>query len=468
MTTAATGKPLVSSGFQAAIAKNGKKRDLLIMTENLQPSTKPALAMIKGGKLTAQEFSSLPFPQKVDRIREMPSRKRLDLLTEDPDGKQLTKAFAPQEFYLMMKEIGETDAISLLTNCSPEQLAFCLDLELWEKWDFRFDQACTWLGYILSIGEEHLWAHLRRLDWELIQLILINGIEVGGGVGELSTDAERLGDWDHSIDNLYFITFRDSKHARLLGSLIDILYRYDHQLYMDLMEGCRSSIKSELEDLCYQFKSGRLADLGFPDYDQAIEIYLPIPPEAFALSDGKSSITADVYATVLLSSPDNGGGSDTLLSRILQSNSSVALQQELGYLFNCALIAENGTMPDDDTIRIISNRVYGWLNIALEHLAGNNEVKGREIIYKEYIKRLFRLGCGIIQDVVRLAKTVQSDNYATSKALRGFTAQRPRFYRGLDSDHADGYREFQTIDDVRRAKEFLVAAIAASTTNSLP
>lgn len=437
------------------------------MTENLQPSTKPALAMIKGGKLTAQEFASLPFPQKVDRIREMPSRKRLDLLTEDPEGKELTKAFAPQEFYLMMKEIGETDAISLLTNCSPEQLTFCLDVELWEKWDFSFDQACTWLGYILSLDEEHLWAHLRGLDWEFIQLILINGIEVGGGVGELSTDAERLGNWDHSIDNLYFITFRDSKHARLLGSLIDILYRHDHQLYMDLMEGCRSSIKSELEDLCYQFRSGRLADLGFPDYDQAIEIYLPIPPEAFALSDGKSSITADGYAAVLLSSPDNGG-KDTLLSRILQKSSSAVLLQELGYLFNCALIAENGTMPDDDTVKIISNRVYGWLNIALEHLAGNNEVKGREIVNKEYIKRLFRLGCGIIHEVVRLAKTIQSDNYATSKALRGFTAQRPRFYRGLDPDHADGYREFQTIDDVRRAKEFLVAASAAQKTNSLP
>lgn len=467
MTTAATGNPLVSSGVQAALAKTVEKRDVLIMTENLQPSTKPALAIIKGGKLSAQEFSSLPFLQKIDRIRELPSRKRLDLLTEDPEGKELTKAFAPQEFYLMIKEIGETDAVSLLSNCSPEQLAFCLDLELWEKWDFRFDQACTWLDYILSIGEEHLWAHLRELDWELIQLILLNSIEVGGGVGELSTDAERLGDWDHSIDNLYFITFRDSKHARLMGTLIDILYRHDHQLYMDLMEGCRSSIKSELEDLCYQFKSGRLADLGFPDYDQAIEIYLPIPPEAFALSDGKSAITADVYAAVLLSSPDNGDG-DTLLSRILQRSSSVALQQELGYLFNCALIAENGTMPDDDTIRTISNRVYGWLNIALEHLAGNNEAKGREIIHKEYIKRLFRLGCGIIHEVVRLAKTVQSDNYATSKALRGFTAQRPRFYRGLDPDHADGYREFQTIDDVRRAKEFLVAAIAVQKTNSPP
>jgi len=463
MTIAATVEPLVSSDVRAAVAKIAENRDVLIMTENLQPSNKPALAMIKGGKLSSQEFSALPFSQKVDRIREMPSRKRLDLLTEDPEGKQLTRAFVPQEFYLLVKEIGETDAVPLLANCSAEQLAFCLDLELWEKWDFRFDQACTWLGYMLSTGEDHFWALLRGLDWELLQLILLEGIEVGGGVGELSTDAERLGDWDHSIDNLYFITFRDNKHARLLGSLIDVLYRHNHALYMTLMDGCRSSVKNELEELCYQFKSGRLADLGFPDYDQAIEIYLPIPPEAYALSDGKSPITADIYSVALLSSTDNG---DTFLTRVLQSSSSDALQQELGYLFNCAMIAEKGTMPDDDTIRTISNRVYGWLNIALEHLAGNNEARGREIVHKEYLKRLFRLGCGIVQEVSRLAKSVHSDNYATSKALRGFTAQRPRFYRGLDPDHADGYREFQTIDDVQQAKEFLSIVSSATEIDS--
>jgi len=162
MTIAATEEPLVSSGVRADVAKIAEKRVALIMTETQQPSTKPALAMIKGGRLSSQEFSSLPFSQKIERIREMPSRKRLDLLTEDPEGKELTRAFVPQEFYLLVKEVGETDAVPLLANCSAEQLVFCLDLELWEKWDFRFDQACTWLGYMLSTGEDHFWALLRE------------------------------------------------------------------------------------------------------------------------------------------------------------------------------------------------------------------------------------------------------------------------------------------------------------------
>ena len=39
------------------------------------------------------------------------------------------------------------------------------------------------------------------------------------------------------------------------------------------MEGVKGEIESELEELCYRFRSARLADFGFPKPEDAVSIY---------------------------------------------------------------------------------------------------------------------------------------------------------------------------------------------------
>ncbi len=422
------------------------------MTDADSRPAHPNLTIIQGKKIDAHKFVQLPAAEKLGHLRNVSTERRLELIVEDPDSKRLIRAFSPQEFYLMVKETGETDAGLLLGNGSTSQIQFCLDLELWDKWEFNIEQAIHWLEQLLSSGEDDLIAMLRRLDPELILLILMEEIEVGGGAGELATDSERLGDWDHTFDSIYYITFRKSEHSRLIGTLLDIMYRKDQPLYYSLMEDCHASLRLELEDICYQFRCGRLADLGFPEYDYAIEIFVPIMPDAYAPGEEKSSIAPSEVDAIMLPPP---ASDDTLLTRALTDGMTDAVQQELSALLNCAIIAERGTGPDEDAIRSVTQRVYGWLNIALEHLSGNDAAKATEIIRKEHLKRLFRLGCGIVEEVARASRTIKSDDYATGKALRGLIAKRPRFYRGLDPDHSDGYREFSSMGDIRLMREFL-------------
>jgi hypothetical protein len=46
-------------------------------------------------------------------------------------------------------------------------------------------------------------------------------------------------------------------------------------------------------------------------------------------------------------------------------------------------------------------------------------------------------------------------NYAAARALNGLKETHPRFYRGLDPDAIDGYREFRELADVSKVEEFL-------------
>ena len=144
---------------------------------------KPDLTLIRGGKADTRPFIQLAFPDKISRLRQSPAKKRLELILGDAEPERLAQALQAQEIYWTVKEIGITDALALLEFASPEQREFFLDMELWERDAFSREKGLEWLGYLLETGEEKVAEQLRHLDLELLILLLIKEIAVGGGVG---------------------------------------------------------------------------------------------------------------------------------------------------------------------------------------------------------------------------------------------------------------------------------------------
>lgn len=422
------------------------------MTEKKNSTAKSAsLSLVKGGKLSASEFAALPFAEKMTHLRGIGARRQRDLILADPEAQVLVRSFHPLEMFWLVKEIGEIDALELIHLASPEQVAFFLDMELWEKWSLSRKKALEWLGHLVEGGEEFLRELLPGLDLELLLLILEKEVSIGGGLGELASDEERLAPWDHTFDNIYFITFRDKKHARLVGGFIEMIYRVDHSLYLALMEGVKNEVASELEELALRFRAGRLADQGFPELDDALTIYARLDPATF--TPGSDKAPFPTLSTGVI--PVLTAGGESLLQRVLARANSEELLQELNYLINSALVAEGTAFADAETMQAILQRVYGCLTIALEFLGGDDEAKAVEIVRGEYLKRLFQLGWNILLGLQRKAEGMASDDYASGKALAGLRAKHPRFYRALDPDGVDGYREFRDGEDVRKMGKLL-------------
>lgn len=388
---------------------------------------------------------------RIATLRELPAKQRMDLILNDPEAKDLARSLPEQELYWLIKEIGETDALGLWELASPEQRAFILDMELWVKWNFASDKSYEWLGHLLEAGEAAVVEQLPHLDLELLLLMLEKEISVGGGIGELLPDDERTADWDHSFDNLYFITFKNDKHARTVGSFLDIVYRNNGDLYLGIMEGIKAELEDELEELAFRFRSGRLADLGFPELEEAQSLYSRIDPATFALEGGKELFPAAVSRHL----PARAGAAGSLLERLLTRPGADVINQELTYLVNSALAADGAALHDREAMQVIFERVHGYLNIALEFLARNDEEKAAAILAGERLKRLFQLGFSIVMDLAKKARGIASDDYATGKALRALHATPPRYYRAFDPDGVDGFREFRDMADVERAREFL-------------
>ncbi|MDD2338122.1 MAG: DUF6178 family protein, partial [Geobacteraceae bacterium] len=359
----------------------------------------------------------------------------------------------PQELYWLVKEMGDEDAMQLVVLSSPEQFTFFLDIELWNGCTYSREKAMEWIGHLLTGGEAFFVEQLYHIDFELLLLICRKELFVGGGVGDLIAENETRAEWDHTFDDMFFISFRDEKQGPLMGRFIDSIYHHDHDLYLRLMQGTKNEIDSEQEELCYRFRSGRLSDLGFPEWEHALEIYRYVTPEDFVHQVRKDPIVVDFDAHLPV--PFSAG--DSLFQSAMNSADSEGLNEELYCLINSALVAEDKSFSDLDTMDSVLQRVYGYLSVALEHLSGGDEQEAVRILETEYLKRLFQLGFGIISQLrIRAERiTIEGAEHATNRALLGFCKKYPRYYRGLDPDHVDGYREFKSLKDVQAVDAFL-------------
>lgn len=402
-------------------------------------------------KLTEEEFHNLPFDVKRTYLEQVSPKEKVELILEDLEDKKLTWAMQPQELYWLFKEVGGGDAIELLSLSHPRQFLFILDMELWRGWSFVEDKAVEYLGYLLKGGEEHFLEILPYLDFDLLSLFLGRELVVAGGIGDLNTDEERLTDWDHTFDDVFLIKFKNPKHSQVIGSFLELLCRFDNPLYTALMESVSGEIDIEMEEESYRMKSGRLADLGFPPHDEALQIYSRINPDTFSPACNKVLLQTGGATTL----PATFLTGKTFLERVIVLVDSESFRMELNYLINTALVADQAHLFDTEYMQAVVERVYGYLNIALEHLCRGDESKGAEILGGEYLKSLFQLGFSIVLGLKFRADKLAGESYASDKAVSGLMCARPLYYCGLDVDNIDSYREFRDMQDVKNMSDFL-------------
>lgn len=406
---------------------------------------------LAAARLSEGDFQALSLEQKSAYLKAVSAKEKMDLILADPDAKKLAAAMEPQEFFWVMKEIGEEDALELLQVASAQQCIFILDMELWDGWTFSEEKTCQWLTYFMEGGEQRIHELLKHIDYEILQLFLGRELVVGGGIGDHSNDEERLADYDHTFDGVFMITFKNPKHSQLIGTFLSMLVKLDNPLYTALMEGIKGDVDLELEEQCQRFRNGRLQDLGFPPYEEALSIYARVNPDDFRLSGGKVHHPAGEGGQLMPVIPER----DTLFFRALAIADEPTLLQELHYLVNTALVAEGNAFHEPESMRGILHRVCGYVNIALEKLASADEQKAAKIVVDEELKRLFQLGFSLVMQLKFSAEKSETADYASGKLLAGLKARRPRYYRGLDPDGVDGYREFRDLADVRRVADLL-------------
>ena len=127
---------------------------------------------------------------------------------------------------------------------------------------------------------------LAGLDAELVALILRMGARIYD-ITQGAAPEESEGTFFPTPDGFFVLdvvglprdegaerpTSDEHDRAAVIIRLVDSLYRTDKDLARRLLVAAIGELDSELEETAYRWQRGRMEDLGFADYYEALEVY---------------------------------------------------------------------------------------------------------------------------------------------------------------------------------------------------
>jgi len=414
---------------------------------------------IRPQNLTSYEFNSLTLAEQLRTLQRCDASQKVRLLIDATNGEELVSELPEQDLYLAVKELGPEYLPELLAMATPEQWTAFFDFDCWVGDQFDAAKAREWLLLMLEGPEEHIVDSLKRMNFELLILLVKKNVKVLGGPEDIDDEDARLEATKR--DGGYLLDFVDEESSKLYGLLLDLLFRNEPDFFHYLVEMVRNETASLIEESVYQQRAGRLLDAGLPDPFAAAAVYAWLDPDSFSptaetkLPLGGGDATVSPGFALALGSPAG------LLAEVLAAGVDGDQAWELACLVNKVAMADQIDLGDLEAVRAAIGKTYGLLNLALEELHATVDLPAGKLFKEVYAEHLFQLGFSHTLRLQRRAMALQATTIgpyldgpfrALVDALRH---RQPRFYQGLENPERGGLRPFTGRQDLRLCAEWL-------------
>ncbi|OFX21501.1 MAG: hypothetical protein A2V77_05105 [Anaeromyxobacter sp. RBG_16_69_14] len=380
-------------------------------------------------------------------------RKRLDLILDQDDPGALVRALPADELYFTIREIGLGDAVELVQLASAEQFRTFLDLACWAKDRVDPRRALPWLraarsGSMDSPRAAARWkAKLDKLDVELLHLALRETVRVHDL--ERDPDPDLVSDrFMQTPEHKFILEFlADGAEYMAVRGLVDDLYAENPFMATRLLSSIRWDLTSELEETALRWRTGRLADLGYPSREEALSWFARPAARAATAPAGTPARPPGFFLTL--------GGTGSLLARAsarLSPNEHEHLELELVTAANAVLVADSVDPGDLDAVKGAVDAARAFVEMGLEEAAGLDEARAAEVLATTAVKALFQRGFGRVLQLKWRAERLLAAGEAGSlepplfhplldpplgEMLAGLARRRPLYFPGLEAPRED-------------------------------
>ena len=291
-----------------------------------------ALTLPEDPKEAQKVFQSLPIKDQLDIVLKARGKERLHYLFLSENPEQLVQRLPELEVFLTVKEVGERDSLELISLTTPEQLQYLLDLDFWKKDRLDPEKVLHWMELLVESGEKKVTEFIQSTDPEFIALLLKKFLEV------ITIEGEALGTRDRvplfTLDQYYYISFKGKGAREIFQLFLGIFYRVDNRGFRRLMDSLMVESESELEETGYRLRNARLADYGFPEFEDALEIYRFFSPDSVTVGEGSPRVTGREEAGTggsffYLTFQNQGPFFSSVLSEIDDPDEQDRLKQEI-------------------------------------------------------------------------------------------------------------------------------------------
>jgi hypothetical protein len=390
--------------------------------------------------------------------------RRLEAIFGSADPEAHVAALPIQDLYFLIQELGLADAHELVALATPEQVQGFLDLDAWKA--DRLDDAAVvpWLEALIAAGPERLASTWQALDPDLTALLIQRWVRVYNIV------EEELPDWEEppfipTPDRFFMlkVTATDADTVRVVGELVDRLYRADAALARHTIRTASSEPAAELEEMAHRWRSGRMQDLGFADPLDALEVYQPIDIASVKIGERTEDAAPDAQSVTLPTLFQGPMLKQPFLARVLAGVTDAAwgqrLENALALLLNRVLAANRVRPSDTVGAAAAPARGAATRSRGRETGARGGEASGAEALRTIALVRLHRVGHSVVQKLAAVAGALAPRAGRAEEphlsVLTALTKPRPELARVLDEPSDLGTRPFAEVADVRKAARAL-------------
>jgi hypothetical protein len=403
----------------------------------------------------------------LDRIRAQLAGprgyRRIDALLSADDAAGAVAALSPGEVFELVHEVGFEDAADLIHLATPAQIQGCFDLDGWTRDQLEIAPLRPWLTSLLDAGFEKFGQVWGQLDSELRALILQRQVKIY----DVSLGEEPAEDNDGpiiaTVDTFFMLELLgDDDSQRLVTQVIEDLYRADADLARHTIMAARSEPPAELEENSYRWRSGRLADLGYVDFYDALDLFRPLDPAEVQIGEGSQDrvIGEDTRLPVVVAEQVIGR---SFLARALAAIADPAeaerIEAGLMVLVNKVLAAGRAKPGHAEVVNRGALYATATLALGLETVARGDVERAARALGSIALERLFRVGYTVTQKLARLAVALAPRSVTAGSPIKELVAAlcspRPLFACAADEPPATGVRPFESAADLRRAGELL-------------
>lgn len=318
-----------------------------------------------------------------------------EFLSRDGAGR-LVKAASFEEVFFAVKAVGLADSMDLLPLLTGRQVRGFIDLDCWRKDQFVRKPFMEWIAAFIQSGPEDTAKALSGIDEYVIALFLkeiVHVYEVDRDDPPENTEMTLTPDSRFGVEPM------EGGEPTTIGMLIlDALFKYNPQLGTRILTLVRYTTRLELEETAYDNKNRRLEIHGFVDYYEAMSIYAgsgfgeaPADRDA-AVERIPGEETPGNLPSVFADSLSGASLLIKALESVSDPGESERVSQELTALGNRILSANLVNLGELEGVRPALEEMRDMLTIGLEHLTGGHNDKAAEVLQKNYIQTIFKVG----------------------------------------------------------------------------
>jgi hypothetical protein len=370
-----------------------------------EPGAHELLALARRNPQEAERaLAELPIAAQVAVVCEAPLAERGRILGLTPSPEALIPELPPAELCFTIKAIGLADAAWVLEYATPEQTVAAVDLDAWHGNELDVATANEWLQAFARTSDEARLRTLESLDAELLVLALRTRI----GVVQRPDEHEGWSPPDSSQTlegQFHYWALADGDDLADVTEHLRTLFEGAYWSYFRLMHAIQWELPSDSEEWALRWRTGRLEDLGFPTWDDAMRIYRFLDPRARRELPADPPKPSDAWALPvwLPQLPETGGPGDRIFRAIAEQDEAQRSASFYAFvaLANRVAVADRLPLGDAESTPKAIAKAARLASAGLAHLADEHGLRDGEIVRRVDVEQLFRIGANLDPDGAR-------------------------------------------------------------------